>query len=147
MNDDDIEKVVNNQLKIVNFLEKNKPNEINGDEISRMIIVLATNNCYLGQFVSSLEYALDMSTALRKSIWTDKYSEIRKGIEKVTQRDTEAFADKEVETMVKEEIELKRKLLKVKNLRVDCRELQTALQSRMGQLKSERLDAMLPNIR
>lgn len=140
-----MEEAIKNQETIIKHINDSKISTLDGNTISRMIVHLATNNSVLGQMVAEYEYKLDMMTATRKSAWAEKFAEVRSGEEKITQKDTEVIADAEVEDMVKEEIETKHMLLKIKNMRSDCKDVQTALQSRLGHLKQERMDSMLPN--
>lgn len=141
-----IDETVGKQIKIIQYIDKRDVATLQGDEISRMIVALSTNNCFLGQFVAERDYEINMMEAVRKDAWTDKYAEQRKSEVKITQKDSEINADMAVKSMVMDEIEAKRSLAKIKNLRIDCKELVTSLQSRLNHLKQERIDAsMVPD--
>lgn len=143
--DKGIEEVIASQLKIVKYLDDHEIGKIGGDELSRMVVALATNNAYLGQLVAKYEYDHDMQEALAKNTEIKEYMALRNGEGKMSQGDAEKFSKDKTEDINKSAIKIKGNLLRIKNLRTDCKELQTAIQSRIGQLKQERMDAMLPN--
>ena len=142
----EVSEVIEKQVKVVEYINNHEVSNLQGDDISRMIIVLSTNNVFLGQHIANLDYEVTMKEAIRKGLWSDRYIELRKSEVKITQKDSEIDADQSVKEMVLEEIESKRILGKIKNLRMDCKELVSSLQSRLNQLKQERIDAsMVPN--
>jgi hypothetical protein len=151
--DKGIDETVGKQLKIIQYIERHSISELQGDGISQMIVALSTNNVFLGQFVAERDYEINMMEATRKNLWTDEYAQARAGAKtnpeapvKTTQKDSEMMADKAVNEMVMDEIEAKRSLAKIKNLRIDCKELVSSLQSRLNHLKQERIDAsMVPD--
>jgi len=163
----EIDEVVGKQMVVINYingkvgndidgyLQKTDNTDLPGEVVSRAIMVLSTNNVFLGLHVSKMDYEINMMEAIRKNSWTDEYAKARSGAKgspenpvKVTQKDSEMIADRTVQTMIMDEIEAKRSLAKIKNLRTDCKELVTSLQSRLNHLKQERIDAsMVPNPR
>jgi len=143
-----IDKTVEKQIAVIQWIDERKTKDIQGDKISEAIVVLSTNNVFLGQFIADRDYEINMMEATRKNLWTDEYAKSRASEVKTTQKDSEMMADKEVHTMVLDEIEAKRSLAKIKNLRTDCKEVVTSLQSRLNHLKQERIDAsMVPTPR
>jgi len=152
-----IDLVVAKQLKILKYLElhplfdgeDSTSCEIMPDMLSRIAISLATNNAFLGQIVAHYQYELDMSEVVRKNARVDAYKKFRTTIKEdgkaISQGDAEVFADGEVSEMLKEEMETKRMLLKVKNLRADCGDMVTAIQSRIGFSRDELKNSLMPN--
>lgn len=143
-----IDEIVKKQMNVIEWLENSDIKNIPGEDISRAIVVLSTNNVFLGEFVAEHDYEINMMEASRKNAWADSYAKQRSSEVKITQKDSEINADQEVKKLVMDEIEAKRSLAKIKNLRMDCKELVSSLQSRLNHLKQERIDAsMVPNPR
>lgn len=152
-----IDKIVTIQMEMVQYLsgrnlwnkndEYGKDGELSGDDISRMITKMSTYNVYLGLYIAEFDFKINMMEAERKNCWADFYSKQRSNPEiKITQKDAEIAADEIVSEAVNREIETKRQLVKIKNLRADCKDLVASLQSRLNQLKQERIEAsMVPN--
>ena len=105
---------------------------ISGNELSERALLLSVHKVYLGQKLVALEYELSNNKMIRKVEWGKTFLG---GSGTVTAR--EIAADESVKDMVKEEIELERKIGVLKNLKVDCSDVVSAVQSRLSQLRSE----------
>lgn len=144
----DIDQVVAKQMKIIEFLSGEKLSEIPTERLSLAAIALATNNAYLGDQLADYQYKLEMTEATRKQVWADKYVEFkRSGIDgqKITQKDAEVFADIAVEGDIKEEIETRHSLQKIKMMRASCGDILTAIQTKISFAKEELRSSLMPN--
>ena len=142
-----IDEVVAAVMDILNKIDQASIQNIGGDKLTEIAIRLAQYKAYLGGEVAELDYSLKMMEAVREGVWTDNYSEAKKTEEKMTDKMACSLADTATREQKMEGIELGRKFNKIKNLRQDIGDLITVLQSRIGHLKSEKIDSMLPNIR
>jgi hypothetical protein len=118
---------------IINIIKELKNAErMNGGELSSKALMLSVYKVYLGQEIVSLEYALNHNKVMRKNLWGQAFVEAvgTVDVKKIT-------ADKAVEDLVKEEIETERKIGVLKNLRVDCSDVVSTMQTRMSQLRNE----------
>lgn len=140
-----IDEVVNEIMNILNLVDKARISTIGGDKLTEIAIRLAQYKAYLGGEVAELDYNLKMMEAYRDDAWADAYAETKQSGDKITDTAARTAADQSTSVSKKEEIELGRKYNKIKNLRQDIGDLITTIQSRIGHLKSERIDAMLPN--
>jgi len=142
-----IDEVVNEIMEILNKIDKAKISAVGGDKLTEIAIRLAQYKAYLGGEVAELDYQLKMMEAVRDGAWADLYSEAKKSEEKITDTACRTIADQGTAEQKMEEIELGRKFNKIKNLRQDIGDLITTIQSRIGHLKSEKIDSMLPNLK
>jgi len=145
-----INEVVAEVMNILNHIDKAKIAAIGGDKLTEIAIRLAEYKAYLGSEVAELSYQLNMMEAVREGVWADLFAQAKAngepGGKPVTDTGARTFADRGTAESKMEEIELGRKFNKIKNLRQDIGDLITTIQSRIGHLKQERMDAMLPNI-
>ena len=137
--------VVNEVMNILNLIDKAKISAIGGDKLTEIAIRLAQYKAYLGGEVAELDYGLKMMEAHRDDAWADAYAETKQSGDKITDTAARTAADQSTSESKKEEIELGRKYNKIKNLRQDIGDLITTVQSRVGHLKSEKIDSFLPN--
>lgn len=114
---------------------------LNGNILSETALRLSTNKAYIGQATAKMQYEYDMMEAMRKQEWNRVFSEARKSTDKTTIKDCEILADNEVKTIVKDGIELDRKLNVLKNLRRDVESVITTIQTRISQIKSEFIES------
>lgn len=141
-----IKEVIDEILAIIASMKEIE--NLSGDEISEKIVKLAVLKINIGQALAKLDYQCNMAEAMRKQEWNRVFSEFRSGTEFSLPNDkglsiaeSEVRANMAVDNLLKEEIEEKRKLTLLKNLRQDCESVIMTCQSRLGQLKSEMVEA------
>ena len=140
-----INEVVNEVMNILNLINKAKISSIGGNKLTEIAIRLAQYKAYLGGEVAELDYNLKMMEEYRDDAWADAYAGAKQAEDKVTDTAARTIADQSTSVSKKEEIELGRKYNKIKNLRQDIGDLITTVQSRVGHLKSEKIDSFMPN--
>lgn len=105
---------------------------LSGDDLSSKALVLSINKVFVGQKLVEYEYQLSHNKTIRKSEWGNSFREATGTVD-----ERKIFADGSVKKMVKDEIELERKIGTLKNLRADCSDLISMIQTRLSQLRSE----------
>jgi hypothetical protein len=126
--------------QVIDSITSEKISNLQGEELSKKALFLSTHKYYLSSELAELEYGLNMNEALRKQTWAEAYAKARQ-VEKSTSKDCEVTADNEVREMVKEEIELKKNITKLKGIRQDVSEITTTIQTRIGVLKQEKFES------
>lgn len=126
----DIRETVKSILGIIRSL-KNIAN-VSGNELSEKALLLSIHKVYLGQKLVSFEFDLDNDKMIRKVAWGEAFSEAEGTVDA-----KKISADSAVNDMLREEIDLERKVGVLKNLRYDVSEVISTVQSRMSQLRIE----------
>jgi hypothetical protein len=135
----DIQKVSDSILSDISLLSD--ISSLDGGTLSEIALRLSVNKVYVGQAVAGLEYNLSQHALSRKLIWAKMFKSKREEEERPTVKDAELFADGSTYTSFKEELEMERDVSTLKNLRRDVSDCITTIQTRIGQLKSEMIEA------
>lgn len=134
--------VVKQILEIRDTFNARKVGSWTGDELSRIAIKLQTLNTYLGEIVAESNYEYNKAYAYRKFKQASDFKAIRQNIDKKI-----GEADNEALVMAKEnvnnEIEKQYQADLLNSLHDDIEKLVMTLQTRISQLKLERINSNL----